>query len=120
MSHANPHPGRGEPASDADRFGQRAIAFAFRLYKSLVSPILHAIAPSRCLYLPTCSEYAFTALSRFGIVRGSWLALRRFARCHPWGSGGLDPVPERASPSKRCPAQPPAPDSGQTGTNHLP
>jgi uncharacterized protein len=72
---------------------QRAIAFAFRSYKSLVSPVIHAVAPSRCLYLPTCSEYAYTALLRFGIVRGSWLALRRLTSCHPWGKGGFDPLP---------------------------
>jgi hypothetical protein len=66
----------------------------FRAYKAMVSPVLHALSPSRCVYLPTCSEYASMAVSRFGMVRGSWLALRRVARCHPWAKGGFDPVPE--------------------------
>ena len=72
-----------------------ATRIAFHTYKSVFSPILHAFSPSECLYLPTCSEYAYVALIRFGIVRGSWLALRRFARCHPFAKGGLDPVPAR-------------------------
>jgi putative membrane protein insertion efficiency factor len=84
---------RTPPRSEFARAHERP-ALAFRLYKSLVSPILHAISPSRCLYLPTCSEYAYTAVHRFGPIRGSWLALRRFARCHPWGKGGLDFVPD--------------------------
>jgi uncharacterized protein len=66
----------------------------FRLYKAVVSPVVHAISPARCLYLPTCSEYAYTAVSRFGVVRGGWLAVRRVARCCPWGKGGFDPVPD--------------------------
>jgi putative membrane protein insertion efficiency factor len=90
---------------------------AFRVYKALVSPLFHAISPSRCLYLPTCSEYAYTAVRRFGPVRGSWLALCRFARCHPWGKGGLDPVPQ-GPPSGKPDAARPA--SGQNSTDQLP
>ena len=74
-----------------------AIRIAFRIYKFVLSPILHAFSPSQCLYLPTCSEYAYVALTRFGLFRGSWLALRRLARCHPFAKGGLDPVPTRNS-----------------------
>lgn len=66
----------------------------FHFYKSVLSPALHAISPSQCLYLPTCSEYAYIALTRFGPIRGSWLTLRRIARCHPFAKGGLDPVPD--------------------------
>jgi putative membrane protein insertion efficiency factor len=50
--------------------------------------------PSPCRYLPTCSVYAIEALERHGAVRGSLLAARRLARCHPLGSFGVDPVPE--------------------------
>ncbi|MBS1799703.1 MAG: membrane protein insertion efficiency factor YidD [Acidobacteria bacterium] len=67
----------------------------FRFYKSVLSPVLHIISPSQCLYLPTCSEYAYIALTRFGAVKGGWLTLRRLARCHPFAKGGLDPVPDR-------------------------
>jgi putative membrane protein insertion efficiency factor len=74
---------------------------AFRVYKSVFSPLAHALSPTQCLYLPTCSEYAYVALARFGVVRGSWLALRRLARCHPFAKGGLDPVPQGKSPLKR-------------------
>ncbi len=74
-----------------------AARIAFRIYKSFLSPVLHVFSPSQCLYLPTCSEYAYVALARFGAVRGSWLALQRIARCHPFAKGGLDPVPQRNS-----------------------
>ena len=61
-----------------------------RAYQLGVSPFL---AP-RCRYLPTCSDYALTAVDRFGVVHGTRLAVGRFCRCHPWGGSGLDEVPE--------------------------
>jgi uncharacterized protein len=65
---------------------------AVRAYQLLVSPLL---LPS-CRFLPSCSEYAAEAIARHGAVRGTALALRRLARCHPLGGGGYDPVPEPA------------------------
>jgi uncharacterized protein len=63
-----------------------------RCYQLLISPLL---LPS-CRYLPTCSDYAVEAIGRHGALIGLGLALRRLARCHPWGGSGYDPVPERA------------------------
>lgn len=61
-----------------------------KLYRYAISPYL---APS-CRYTPTCSSYAIEAIERHGIFRGSWLAMRRVSRCHPWHEAGYDPVPE--------------------------
>lgn len=59
-------------------------------YQKLVSPTL---AP-RCRFRPTCSEYASQAIERFGLMDGSWLAIKRLGRCHPLRPGGFDPVPD--------------------------
>lgn len=64
-----------------------------RGYQLLVSPWL----PASCRFYPSCSEYAYQALQRFGFCQGLWLSLRRLGRCHPWHPGGYDPVPDRRS-----------------------
>ena len=63
------------------------------IYRRLVSPVL----PPACRYYPSCSQYAADAVRIHGAVFGTWLALRRLLRCHPWAPGGPDPVP----PAKR-------------------
>ena len=72
---------------------ERLAAALLAVYKRGLSPLLHVLAPTQCKYLPTCSEYAYVAVVRHGWWRGSWLALRRLARCHPFARGGHDPVP---------------------------
>jgi hypothetical protein len=61
-----------------------------RAYQIFLGPIL----PRTCRFHPSCSAYALEALRLHGAVGGSWLAARRLLRCHPWGEGGFDPVPE--------------------------
>jgi putative membrane protein insertion efficiency factor len=59
----------------------------------LAYQLLFAGRPSPCRFVPSCSTYAVEAVERHGALRGSWLAVRRICRCHPWGGQGLDPVP---------------------------
>ena len=72
-------------------WGARLALSLIWIYRRLVSPLL----PRHCRFEPTCSVYARDAIRRFGLIRGGRLAARRLARCHPWGGGGVDPVPER-------------------------
>jgi putative membrane protein insertion efficiency factor len=59
-----------------------------KLYKYLISPIL----PGSCRFIPSCSEYAIEALRKYGALRGTYLSVKRVARCHPLHPGGFDPV----------------------------
>ena len=68
---------------------KRLLLGLVRFYQYLISPLLGP----RCRFHPSCSQYAVEALERYGARRGSWLALRRLLRCHPWHPGGHDPVP---------------------------
>ncbi|MEL6392360.1 MAG: membrane protein insertion efficiency factor YidD [Bacteroidota bacterium] len=62
-----------------------------RFYQLFISPWLGA----RCRYQPTCSHYAIEALKEWGAIKGSWLAMKRIGKCHPWGGSGYDPVPKK-------------------------
>ena len=60
-----------------------------RFYRGFLSPL----KPPSCRYIPTCSEYAMVAVEKYGAAKGSFLAIKRILRCHPFHKGGYDPVP---------------------------
>lgn len=68
-----------------------------RLYQKTLSPDtgwLKALYPyGYCRFQPTCSQYTYEAVERFGVIKGSWLGAKRILRCNPWSAGGSDPVP---------------------------
>jgi uncharacterized protein len=68
-----------------------------RLYQKTLSPdhgpLRGRFPQGYCRFHPTCSEYGYQAIERYGPLRGGWLALKRIGRCHPWNPGGIDPVP---------------------------
>jgi hypothetical protein len=76
-------------SGDSLSIGARSALLALRGYKLFISPYFRG----SCRFLPSCADYAAEAVTRFGLVRGSWLAARRLARCHPLCAAGHDPVP---------------------------
>ena len=68
-----------------------ALIRAYRLVSGWMSP--------RCRFYPSCSAYGLEAVEVHGAARGSWLAVRRIARCHPWNAGGIDHVPTKHNPN---------------------
>ena len=76
---------------DAGKAAARGLIFLIQLYRHMVSPL----RPATCRFVPTCSQYAVDALTEYGLIRGSWLAAARLAKCGPWHRGGWDPIPER-------------------------
>ncbi|WP_199440602.1 membrane protein insertion efficiency factor YidD [Umezawaea beigongshangensis] len=79
----------------------RLLVLPIRVYQRFISPLL----PPSCRFYPSCSAYAVEALTVHGALRGSWLTIRRLARCGPWHPGGLDPVPPRRQRPEPVPDQ---------------
>ena len=68
---------------------RRLLIFLITCYQACLSPFLG----NNCRFYPNCSSYAQDAINTHGVIRGSYLALRRLGKCHPWHAGGIDPVP---------------------------
>ncbi len=83
--HQRARPGPGPSAA------ARGLRSLVRGYQYFISPAF----PPACRHLPTCSAYAVEAITKHGAVRGGAMSLHRLLRCHPWGTSGFDPVPER-------------------------
>ncbi len=69
---------------------RKLFIFFIDVYRKIISPLF----PSSCRFYPTCSTYAKEALRKYGIIKGSYLAIYRILRCNPFGKGGIDPVPD--------------------------
>ncbi|MGK0489226.1 MAG: putative membrane protein insertion efficiency factor [Candidatus Endobugula sp.] len=65
--------------------------FPIRIYQYTISPLIGA----NCRFAPTCSAYTVEAIQEWGPLKGIWLGLKRFSKCHPWGGDGYDPVPKK-------------------------
>jgi hypothetical protein len=82
----------------------RILLATLAFYQRWISPAVHSLGPGRCIYLPTCSEYAAQAIAAHGPARGVLLASWRLLRCHPFARGGLDEVPpRRPQPARQSP-----------------
>lgn len=71
--------------------------FPIRVYQYAISPLLGA----NCRFQPTCSAYTVEAIQEWGPLKGIWLGIKRFSKCHPWGGHGYDPIPKKKSKLKK-------------------
>jgi uncharacterized protein len=77
-------------------FGVALVALV-RAYQVVISPVLVALGGARCRFAPSCSQYAIESIRHYGPIRGTWRAMKRLGRCHPFHPGGYDPaVPTRS------------------------
>lgn len=72
---------------------RRFFILLIRFYQLSISPLLG----SHCRHTPSCSHYTIEAIKEWGVLKGTWLGLKRIARCNPWGTCGVDPVPKKHS-----------------------
>ncbi|MEK7164474.1 MAG: membrane protein insertion efficiency factor YidD [Patescibacteria group bacterium] len=75
---------------------EKILLFLIRAYQKTLSPdhgpLRHFLRRGVCIYQPTCSDYTYQAIKRYGTLKGMWLGTRRLTRCHPWHEGGHDPL----------------------------
>lgn len=91
----------GERAGEGPSVAARLLMLLITGYRRFISPMI----PPRCRFAPSCSAYGLQAVTEHGAARGTWLALRRVSRCHPFNPGGYDPVPPRRASRLPTPAQ---------------
>lgn len=75
---------------------KKILMLLIKLYQKAISPLM----PPSCRFHPTCSSYGLEAIETHGALKGSWLAIRRISKCHPFHEGGFDPVPEKVKKKK--------------------
>ncbi|WP_342514858.1 membrane protein insertion efficiency factor YidD [Sporosarcina sp. FSL K6-1522] len=76
---------------------KKILMLLIRFYQKAISPL----TPPSCRFYPTCSHYGLEAIEKHGALKGSWLAVRRISKCHPFHEGGFDPVPEKIDKKSR-------------------
>jgi len=74
---------------------KKILIFPFKLVIRFYQIAISPYTPASCRFSPTCSQYSIEALETHGLFQGGWLAIKRISKCHPWGSSGYDPVPEK-------------------------
>ncbi|MBK8292600.1 MAG: membrane protein insertion efficiency factor YidD [Flammeovirgaceae bacterium] len=75
---------------------KKILILPIKIYQATLSPLLGA----HCRHAPSCSQYSIEAIEEWGILKGTWLGIKRIARCHPWGTSGYDPIPKKSDRPK--------------------